>query len=414
MKALLLDIKPARWLACKALGLLAPSVFWSRISNLQYREVSEPELPGPDWVRLRTVLGGICGTDLASITQRVHPASILRALSSFPAVLGHENVAVIETVGEAVQNWRTGDRVVVEPALSCVPRGLPPCGPCREGRFSLCERFAGDDRIPPGVMIGGNRLTSGSWASKFVAHQSQLHAVPAEVTDEQAVLVDPLASSMHGLLRRPPQDGERVLVLGGGIIGLGVVLTLRALGYGNEVVSLVRHEHQARRARDAGADSTVLVPRGTSNAVRFDRVAAALRAERVTGSYGNQNMTGGAEVVYDCVGTTSSFTDAMKFCQRRGAVVLIGTSHFGLLDLTSLWFSELHVVGANGRQMEHRDGGRMHTYDWVLELIRGGKLKVDGLLTHVYPLAEYRQALTALQRRGSSDVMKVAFRPDGH
>ena len=165
-----------------------------------------PALPGPRWVRLRTILGGICGTDFSSIMQRGHPASILQAFSSLPAMLGHENVSVVDEVGPQVTGWRPGDRVVVEPSLSCVPRGIEPvCRHCAAGRFTLCDNFR-TGPLPVGSMIGWNCFTGGSWGPYFVAHESQLYRVPDEIDDETAVLVDPIAGALHAVLRRKPAD----------------------------------------------------------------------------------------------------------------------------------------------------------------------------------------------------------------
>ena len=119
MQALTFDISAWRWLNCKALGTLWPGVYLSGLAGLKLSEIPVPPLPGPEWVRLRTRLGGICGTDLGLILLRTHPANILRSFTSFPVILGHENVAHIDRVGDRVEGWRTGQRVCVEPSLSC-------------------------------------------------------------------------------------------------------------------------------------------------------------------------------------------------------------------------------------------------------------------------------------------------------
>ncbi|MFW6066585.1 MAG: alcohol dehydrogenase catalytic domain-containing protein, partial [Planctomycetota bacterium] len=108
---------------CKLLGAVRPSCRLGRLGGLRVRDIPAPELPGDDWVRVRTLLGGICGTDVALVAQKQPPDSILQAFSSLPAVLGHENVAVVETVGEDVDDGWLGRRVCVEPTLCCEVRG---------------------------------------------------------------------------------------------------------------------------------------------------------------------------------------------------------------------------------------------------------------------------------------------------
>jgi threonine 3-dehydrogenase len=412
MKALTYDIHPVRWPLCKAAGWVMPRVFSSSLSGLRLRDVPTPSLPNGEWVRLRTALGGICGTDLTTIFQRTHPASILRVMTRFPVVLGHENVAVIEEVGPEVTGWSVGQRVVVESSLSCGPRGFdPPCRSCEAGCFTLCERFL-DGPLPPGMMIGWNNFTGGSWAHAFVAHESQLYAVPEGVSDEQAVVVDPIAGAVHTVLRRMPADEERVLVIGGGIIALGVIAAIRALGSRANVTVLARHEHQAARAREHGANDAVISPRSESHAARYERVARAIGGRRIASLFGNQAFIGGYDVVYDCIGTGRSITDAMKFARGRGTVVLAGTSNISVVDTTPLWKTELTIIGCYGRQFERFEGRRLHTYEVVFELARRGRLDLDGWLTHVFALSEYRRAFRLLASPGRSGILKAAFRPD--
>ncbi len=411
MKAFLYDIKPARWIVSKALGRVWPSVFWSPFGSLKYKDIPKPLIPSDDWVLLKTKLGGICGTDMAMLTQRTHPANIVRSLTSFPIVLGHENVAVIEEVGSAVSEWKPGDRVVCEPSLSCDPRGVDPmCSSCAAGQFSLCESFIGGGRLGKGTMIGLNNFTSGSWSPYFVAHKSQLYRVPETLSDEQAVLVDPLACSLHAVLRRQPADGEHVLVVGAGIIGLGVLMSIRAMGSRAHVTIIARNERQVGFLKGCGANEVVVAPRKLSRAGLFERVAEKLGAQRVAGQFGNQLMIGGADMVFDCVGTGESLANAMKFCKARGTVVAAGTSHIALVDTTALWFNELTVLGAYGRQFENADGARRHTYEMVFGLMTKGKLDAGQLQVQTFAPSEYRAAFDAVGKRGQSGVAKIAFK----
>jgi threonine dehydrogenase-like Zn-dependent dehydrogenase len=411
MLALTFDIHPIRWPLCKAAGRLTPRSFTSMLSGLRLTEVPTPALPSPRWVRLRTVLGGICGTDLATLFYRNHPASFLRSLTSFPAVLGHEVVAVVDEVGERVTRVAPGDRVCVEPALSCVPRDIEPvCAHCAAGQTALCEHFNGGT-LPPGMMIGFNSFTGGSWAPSFVAHESQLYRVPDAVDDETAVLVDPIACAVHAVLRRRPDD-ERVLILGGGIIGTGVTAAIRALGSAATVVALVRHERQAETARRYGANDVLVMPRAMATAERYDQVARHVGGRRVDGLFGNHGMIGGFDLVYDCVGTGASLTDAMKFTRSRGTVVVAGTAQITRVDTTPLWFSELQLIGCFGRQIESYNGMSRHTFEVVFDLIQSGKLDLSGLLTHRFRLEDYKHALAAHTARGKNGLIKAAFVPN--
>ncbi|MEK7824503.1 MAG: alcohol dehydrogenase catalytic domain-containing protein, partial [Candidatus Eisenbacteria bacterium] len=217
MKAIAFAAPVSTYLVTLAAGTLSRRLLVGPHACTRYGDVDEPRLPGDRWVRVRTRLGGICGSDLAVVTLRASPAT--SPFSSFPFVLGHENVGTIEEVGAAVRGFTRGERVVVNPLLSCGPRGIePPCGHCRAGQPSRCEHFT-DGTLPPGMLIGTTRGLGGSWGECFVAHETQVVRVPDHVTDEAAVLVEPFACAVHAVRAGVPASGERVLVVGAGSIG---------------------------------------------------------------------------------------------------------------------------------------------------------------------------------------------------
>lgn len=411
MLALEYNPTPMRWALCKAAATVSRRAYTSALSPLRLVERAIPERPGTDWVRLRTVRGGICGTDLALVTQRIHPATILQAFSSFPAVLGHENVAIIDDVGEDAAPWQTGQRVCVEPAIGCHGRGIvPPCRECAAGRAALCESV-GDDGLPPRALIGLNALTAGSWAGFFLAHRSQLHAVPDGVTDDVAALVDPIASSAHAVLRRPPTSGETVLVNGAGIIGLGIVAAVRALGLDNKIIVTARYPFQEDLAGRLGATHVVRLARRDGFAARYEAVSRFARGRRLTVRFGNQVLLGGFDLTYDCTGTGIGLSDALKWTTSRGTVVVVGTGSISRLDTTPIWFDELNVIGANGRQIETGKGRKLHTYDLVFDWLQSGRMDLSVIPVHCYKLTEYRRAFAHLFDRRRHPIVKVAFTP---
>lgn len=411
MRALVYDISPIRWTLLKALGWFRQGVYWSRWAGLQLKETPIPALPSPRWVRLRPILGGICGTDLSSITQRHHPASILQTISSLPAVLGHENVSVVDTVGEAVTHWRPGDRVVVESALGCAAREIEPaCPMCAAGRFTLCQNFR-KGPLPVGSMIGWNNFTGGSWAPYFVAHESQLYRVPERLSDEEAVLVDPIAGALHAVLRRMPADDQQVLIVGSGLVAIGVAAALRALGSQCRLSAVVRPGPRSELMQRFGVQDIIPVSRGESQADRYGKVAARIGGQVTPSKFGHQAFTGGYDMVYDCVGSGQSLTDAMKYTRSGGTVMEVGTSQIGLVDTAPLWLDELNLLGSNGRAMETYQGRRLHSYEVVFDLVLQGKLNLQGLLTHRFKVSQYREAFATMAGRGASGAVKVAFVP---
>jgi threonine dehydrogenase-like Zn-dependent dehydrogenase len=363
-----------------------------------------PALPGPGWVRIRPLLAGICGSDTALLTGRASP--ILSPFASFPAILGHEVVGVVEEAGSA-SAARLGERVVVDPIISCFVRGLDPCPACRDGLPALC-RHAADGSLSPGMLIGYCRDLPGAWSEAMLAHASQLYRVPDAVSDEAAVLVEPLACSLHAVLAARPAPGEKVLVVGGGTIGLGVVLALRMLDPGADVTAVVRHRLQASLAERMGA-SRVVLDRGGDGPRRAAVEVTGARAHRPI--VGAEVLTGGFDLVFDGVGSRGSVDASLRVVAPRGRLVLLGTAgELEHLDLTLAWARELRVIGSYVYGREASLPGAQHTFEYLLErLAAPGAPPVAEMVTHRFGLGRWRQAMVVATGRRRHASVKVVF-----
>ena len=359
------------------------------------------ELPAADWVRLRPTLSGVCGTDMSLLTGRA--SAILSPFASFPAVLGHEVVGVVEEAGAAVDGFRRGDRVVLDPLLGCVARGLEPCRWCTDGHPGLCLHTA-EGRLAPAPMIGFSRDLPGGWSDEVVAHVSQLHAVPPGLSDETAVMVEPFSVALHAVLAAEPAAGERVMVIGGGTMGLCAAAALRLVAPDVEVTLVARHPVQRAMGERLGAS------------VVSDPLSAAVEragARRYRPLVGEDVLTGGFEQVYDCAGTARSLDASLRVAAPRGRVVLVGGP--GIirgLDWTLAWTRELRIDGSYVYGTEHGLPGAPHTMDAAMRLLADHpELPLGELVTHRFRLEEWRRAMaTALDRRGSG-ALKVVFTP---
>src|SRR5437667_311137 len=229
MRALVCELSVPRQVVTSLLGRIDKRFFFGPFSPATLRELPEPELPAPDWVTIRTRLCGICGSDYKQMFLNGSMDNPVTGVISFPQVLGHEVVGTIERVGPAVRTRRVGERVVLNPWLSCAPRGIqPPCPECAAGQYSICRNFA-RGILPPGIHTGNSSKATGGFAPLVPAHESMCIPIPEGVSDEQAVLADPFSVSLHGILKRPPAPGERALVYGCGTLGLLAIAILRAL-----------------------------------------------------------------------------------------------------------------------------------------------------------------------------------------
>ena len=391
------------WLISKIIGSFYPPIFWSALSNLQYREVPEPPLPNENWAKIKVRYGGICASDMNTILLHSSPA--LSAFVSFPFTVGHENVGAIAQLGSQVKGFREGERVVVDPTLGCQVRGFTHlCPACQRGDTGLCQRLT-EGEIAPGFLTGNCRDTGGSWSPYLVAHASQLFKVPATVNDENGLLVEPFAVALHAVLRNYPRDEETVLIIGAGVIGICMVAALRGLGSKAQVIVLAKYPFQEEVVKRYGADQVIHLRRDY-----YQELAQALGATLRQPLLGKPPVVGGADIVYDCVGNGTSLDDGFRFTRSGGRMVLVGLAGMPKgVDWTPIWLNEIEIKGTCVYGTELYQGKEIRTFQLALNLMAQGKVELAPLVTHKFQLADYKQALAAVTNKGKSEVIKAVF-----
>jgi L-iditol 2-dehydrogenase len=393
------------YLTTLAVSRLSRRLYVGPHACTRFGDVSEPALPGEHWVRIRTRLGGICGSDLNVVTLNASPMT--SPFSSFPFVLGHENVGDVVEVGSAVRRVRVGERVVANPLLCCEPRRVhPPCEACVAGNHSRCAHFT-DGALPPGMLIGTTRGTGGSWGEQFVAHESQLVRIPDAMSDEEAVLVEPLACSVHAVRACVPAAGARVLVIGAGSIGLLTTAALSVLAPAATVTVLARHEFQAEHARRLGA-ARVIASRGDY----VGALAEAGQARLLKPIIGRPVGTGGGfDYTFVCAADTRAMDDALRLARAGGTIAMLGNvSTLNGLDWTPVWLKELTVRGSLCYGVHSHGGAEHDTFTEAAALIASGRAPVRSLVSATFPISQYRRALDAALDKGTTHAVKVAFR----
>ena len=404
MKAISFAAPIPTYLATLLAGKVSDALYVGPHACTRLGEVDPPALPSDRWVRVRTRMGGICGSDLNVITLKASPST--SPFSSFPFVIGHENVGEIVEIGRGVRDARVGDRVVANPLLCCEPRGLEPaCDACSAGHHSRCARFT-DGAVAPGMLIGTTRGLGGSWGEMFVAHEGQVVRVSESVTDEEAVLVEPFACSVHAVRSAMPTSPDRVLVIGAGSIGLLTIAALKALTPACHVTVLARHVFQAEHATRLGADGIVFA-RGEY----LVELADAAKARLLKPIIGKPVGVGGFDRTFICIGGARATDDAMRVTRAGGTLVLLGNSaKMDGIDWTPLWLKEL-VVRGSLCYGEHRHGSpASDAFREAADLIARRRVALAPLLTHVYPLDDYRTALATAMDKQASGSIKVAFK----
>jgi threonine dehydrogenase-like Zn-dependent dehydrogenase len=393
-----------RYLVTAGAGRLNSGLYVGPHSCTRLSDAPSPALPGPDWVRIQTRMGGICGSDLGIVTLSASPST--SPFSSFPFTPGHENVGTVAELGAAVKGWGVGQRVVVNPLLSCVPRGVEPlCAGCADGHPSRCEHFT-DGHLAPGMLIGTTKGLGGGWGEEFVAHQSQLVAVPDSLADEEAVLIEPLACSVQAVRANLPPAGARVLVIGSGAIGLVTVAALQALAPTADVTIVARYPFQAEQAERLGAARTV-----SGRGDYFEALAEISGARLLKPIIGKRIAVGGFDQVYVCVGGVRGMEDALRFTRSGGTIVLLGNStQLNGIDWSPVWLKELTIRGSLCYSGHSHGGAGAHAFTEAAALVADGRARLAPLLTHTFRLDQLRDALlTAMDKKGSGSI-KVAFR----
>jgi threonine dehydrogenase-like Zn-dependent dehydrogenase len=389
MRALVVERSVARFTAARVASEWRNGS-GTRLGPLRLIDTEPPEIPGPGWLRVRPLLSGICGSDLATLDAR--SSRWFEDIVSFPFVPGHEVVGTTED----------GRRVVVNPVLSCLPRGIDPmCPACAAGLPNRCQRLT-DGTLPPGLQVGYCAGTGGGWSGGLVAHETACIEVPPGLSDEAAVLVEPVASAVHGALAGPSSSADEVtaVVIGAGTQGLATVAALARLRPDvTAIIAVAKHPEQRRLARELGA-TVVAEP---------DEIRRAVRRRCGGWLLDNGQLTGGAPLVIDCVGSAGTLADALAVTAPGGSVVLTGMPGRTEVDLTPLWQREINLRGTYTYATEQpgaAQAGR-HSFDLALDLV--GNAGLDRLLSATYPLDRYVDAVDHAANAGRRGAVKVAF-----
>ncbi|UTR14731.1 alcohol dehydrogenase catalytic domain-containing protein [Salipaludibacillus sp. LMS25] len=409
MRAIQFDLSLPKYTFTKGLGRLNRS-FYTRgpFTSLNLKDVAKPELPNDSWVEIEILYSGICGSDLNLITLKDSPS--MSPFISFPFTLGHEIIGTVSRTGKGVSHLTVGDRVVIDPVLSCESRGITPkCPECQKGNINLCLRVQ-DGAISPGLMTGTCKDTGGGWSQFAVAHESQLIPVPDSVSHTNAVLAEPFSCALHTVLQMPPKQHDTVFVIGGGVIGICLIAALKALEFKCRIVTLVKYPFQGETAISFGADEVVYYSKENDYVVNAARILGANVFKPVIGE---RIVHGGADIVYDCVGNERSLHDALRFAKKSGKVGLLGLAgKIANLDMTMVWLNELEIKGTFSSKVEGINGKKTRAIQLAIDLMALNQVDLSPLITHTFPITEYKSAIATAMNKGKEHSMKVLLEPN--
>jgi L-iditol 2-dehydrogenase len=399
MRSIYVEKNIPRILLTKSIAPLWHDFVWTPLSAAGAATFDDVPLPGPRWVRVQNLACGICATDLSLLYLKLNLSVVPAALPGVSRFdLGHESVGLVTEVGSGVTRFRVGDRVIMENhfyGANCLNLELAePCEKCQAGETNLCFNKSDSKYLGAG----------GGWGDSYVAHESGIFLCPQELTLDQAVLVEPLGISTHAVLRHTPKTGSKVLIIGMGFIGLGVLMAVKAIHPECEVTVLSRYDFQSQMSEKLGAKNILTEKDG------YQGIAKASGGKFYSAPLNKGAIVGGFDIVYDCIGNANTTNDALRWVKAGGKVVMIGAlaSPMKEVDLVTLWYSQLEFVGIIAHGHENYNKQEKHTYDWVFEFIKQGLYQTDGLITHRFPYQDYKQAIAlANGSKGKPKAIKV-------
>ena len=396
MKALYFENRLSKVIALKAAQLFYRYAALGPLSPLRYDDIPEPQIPNPRWLKVKNIACGLCGTDIHFMFMEMDPKCFSAAMPGIrKKFLGHELVAEVIELGAEVEGLDIGDRVAMRIDWpSCYQLEIdPPCAQCAAGNYMLCENLGTKEPVIED--------TGGGFSPYMIMHRSQPFRIPDALDNDTALLLEPLASAIHTILKAKPAPGDKVLVIGGGTIGLLTVAALRALAPEAEAFCLVRYSFQAQAAEKLGAHT---VEEGRE---LYARLSAAVQARHIKGLFRNEIMLGGFDLIYDTVGNDTSLQNALRWTKAGGTVVLTGINfNPGKIDYSPIWCQEVNVVGINCHATE--TNGET-SFDIAAQLLLDGRVDPSLLITHRYPVQSYKEAVKTFLNKRSSQAIKIVL-----
>jgi L-iditol 2-dehydrogenase len=332
--------------------------------DVRLEEMPIPEI-GPGELLMQVEASGICGSDVME-WYRIHKV---------PLVLGHEVAGVVVEVGQGVNRFKVGDRIIAAHHVPCNT-----CHYCLSGSDTVCDTLRKTNFYPGGfaeyIRLPAINVDRGTFR------------LADELSFEEATFVEPVACVLRGLRKVGLKPGCSVLVIGSGIAGLLYVQMARAFGAGRLVATDVV-DHRMEAARKLGADAALHAE---------DDVPAYLRKV----NYGRL-----ADIVIVCTGAEGAIAQSLKSAERHGTILFFAPTGPGVTVPLSI----NEVFWRNDVTLTTSYAGNPADHAVALELIRAGTLRVKSMITHRLSLAETGLGFRMVADPQQYNSIKVIIQP---
>jgi L-iditol 2-dehydrogenase len=317
--------------------------------KIEFRQVECPT-PLPEEVLIKIERIGVCGSDI-HVYHGLHP------YTRYPVVQGHEVAGVIAEIGKDVTGFEIGEPVVFMPQVTCGT-----CYPCRHDMEHICDQ----------LKVMGFQ-TGGAAQEYFAVPAAKVLKVPANISLDQAALIEPISVAVHALSRYGDVRGKNVMVLGAGTIGNLVAQVAQASGARKVLITDIS-EYKLDLARACGIRCAV----NTSRVNLSDEIAQELGPDK-------------ADVILECVGVQDTITHAIEDARKGSVIVVVGV--FGKKPLVDLGLVQDRELTLTGTLMYQKKD-----YERALQLVSRGLLHLDAMITHRFPFDQYLQAYHSIEQ----------------
>ncbi len=330
--------------------------------KIQFNEVDKPTAQ-PKQIVMQTKRIGVCGSDI-HVYHGMHP------YTGYPVIQGHEVAGVVAEAGEQVEGLAVGDKITFMPQVVCGE-----CYPCTHGMYHICES----------LKVMGFQ-TDGAGQEFFALDQKNVLKLPADMSLDQAAMIEPISVAVHALARGGGAEGKQVLVLGAGPIGNLTAQVAKASGASAVMITDIS-DYKLNKANECGLDLAVNPNEEDLN-------------EAILNNFGPSR----ADLILECVGVQPTITQAVE-CARKGTtIVIVGV--FGekpVVDIGLVQDRELSLVGTLMYQQVD--------YERAIELVAGGKMSLDPMITDYFPFEKYLDAYHKIEA-AQGNIMKVMITLD--
>jgi len=339
-----------------------PMAIVSAPGKVEFQEKRLPEL-SPKEVLIGVKTSSICGSDL-HIFKGKHPSAPL------PVAIGHELSGEVLRIGNGVSRLREGDRVVVEPVITCGQ-----CHFCQKGEYNLCTHISFQ-----------YRKGQGAFAPYFIASEDWVHQLPEGISYEEGALIEPLSVSLHAFKKGNLQPGHTVAIFGAGAIGLMLLLLIRLLEAG-EVFIVDVQDFRLRKAKVFGASYILDNSKGEAVPKILEKTSHL-----------------GVDRVFEAVGLESTLVQSLKALKKGGSSIVVGIFEEQEIKIPVNLFiqKEISLTGSQGYCWDFQS---------ALKLLEKGEIHLKEMITHVLPLSSLQKGFELLMDP-KSEAIKVVIKVD--